>query len=365
MSRKVLLPLVVLLSPLLSSCYTLTQGYHQVGLLFERKPLQEVLAEGKETPQRLEKLVWVPRILEFGRDRVGLTTGKSYTKYISLRGDSVTYVVQAAPKRELKLHTWWFPIVGSQPYLGYFEKTDALAKRDALIKEGFDTTVGGVQAFSLLGFFPDPLYSSMLDGNSLPELVELLLHECLHLTVYIPNFSQLNENLADFVAKKATAVFLREHPDVGNAETYQKKYERTLAAQARFKVFLVGAKERLQKFYSQSLLDPALREEEAFLKERQKIFDALSEDYLIHMEGLQEGTSYAYAFRKGRINNAVVLGYSLYEAKQAPFEEAFATAGNDIAKFVQNIKSCLEKKSFDSEQELWASVEKCGKGTHE
>ncbi|MCA2960677.1 MAG: aminopeptidase [Silvanigrellales bacterium] len=356
---------LTLTSVLCTGCYTVSQGIQQAKLIWKRQPLDTVLAEGTERPERLAKLKVVPRILSFGRERVGLETGKSYTHYIPLEGTSVTTVVQAAEKRALRLKTWWFPIVGSQPYLGYFRREDAQKKRDELKAEGYDTTLGGVQAFSLLGYFPDPLYSSMVDGNSLPELVELLLHECLHLTLYVPNHSAFNENLADFVAKRATAVFLRENPEgEGNVEDtvrdYEQSYVRTLAAQSAFKEFLVAAKAELEAFYLAAESDARLRSDDAaFDAARNAKFDALSERYLIHMAGREQGTGYAHAFRKGAFNNAVLLGYSLYEAKQAPFEKAFAAAGKDVRLFVRNLKSCLEGKHFENEDALWKKVEEC------
>ena len=36
-------------------------------------------------------------------------------------------------------HTWWFPIVGSVPYKGYFRAADALAEAAELTRAGFDT----------------------------------------------------------------------------------------------------------------------------------------------------------------------------------------------------------------------------------
>lgn len=352
-----------------SSCYTASQGVQQAKLILKREPVDAVLEKGTESPERLAKLKVVPRILEFGRERVGLETGRSYRHYIPLEGNAVTTVVQAAEKRALRLKTWWFPFVGSQPYLGYFRREDALKKRDELKAEGYDTALGGVQAFSLLGYFPDPLYSSMLDGNSLPDLVELLLHECLHLTLYVPNYSSFNENLADFVAKRATVLFLRENPDVLGANgasmeetvtNYEADYARTLAAQSAFKEFLLSVKAELEAFYAAAQRDEHLQKNhEAFEKARQAKFDAISDRYLVHMAGREKGTGYAHAFRKGAFNNAIVLGYSLYEAKQAPFEVAFAAAAHDVRRFVMNMKSCLAGVRFKNEDALWKRVEEC------
>lgn len=346
---------------LFSGCYTAQQGFSQARLILRRQPLESVLEKATEPAERLEKLRVVPKVLAYARDSVGLDIGKSYTQYIALEGPSVTYVVQAAEKRRLAFKTWWFPIVGSQPYLGFFKREDALTFREKMVKEGFDTTLGGVEAFSLLGYFPDPLYSSMLDGNDTPELIEVLIHECVHRTLYIPNYSAFNENLADFIAKKATARFLRLHAELGkNADAYELKYLRFLKAQTRFKEFLGRARTSLEEFYryAESLESGLKDDDAAFLLARAKKFDTLADEYKAFMAGAAEGTGYAYAFSKGKINNAVVLGYSLYEAKQEPFEKAYAAAQGELPKLMANLARCLEKTAA-SEDELWSRVEEC------
>lgn len=344
---------------LAQGCYTLEQGYHQTRLILKRKPLEKVITEAKESEERLEKLRFVPSVLDYAKQNLGLEPGKSYRHYIGLEQDSVSYVVQAAKKREMELKTWWFPIVGSQPYLGFFKREDALKFRDKLVKEGFDTTLGGVEAFSLLGYFPDPIYSSMVDRNSKLELAELLFHECTHLTLYIPNFSSFNENLADFVARKSLREFFSEVKAEGiDLEAFEKRLEKERVAGPRYREFLIDAKKQLESFYAQSQHDERLKDDAAFLEERQKKFAELSRAYREHMQGVEKGTRFENYFREGKLNNAVILGYSLYEAKQEPFEKPFAKAGHRVAPFLEKLRACL-KDVPESEDELWQKTENC------
>ena len=141
----------ILLSALLfTGCYSFEQGYGQISLLIKQKNIEDVIAENKETKERIEKLKLVKPVLAFAQNEIGLKPGKSYRKYIALKEASVSWVVQAAEKRTLKLKTWWFPFVGEQPYLGFFNKEKALVQREELKNQGFDTITGGVSAFSLL-----------------------------------------------------------------------------------------------------------------------------------------------------------------------------------------------------------------------
>lgn len=347
---------------LLQGCYSFEQGYGQISLLFKQKNITEVIAENKETKERMEKLQLVRPVLEFAQQEIGLTPGKSYQKYIALDSSSVSWVVQAAEKRSLTLKTWWFPFVGTQPYLGFFDREKALKQRDTLKSEGFDTLMGGVSAFSLLGYYPDPVYSSMLDYASHSEFIETLIHESVHRTLYIPNFYAFNENLADFIAKKATVQYLDLHPELNiSSKEYILHYKNTLLAQKKFQEYLIKVKKDLSQFYDYAKNNEEFKEDSIFLAERELKFNAIASEYKKFMNGIEIGTSYEYSFQKGKINNAVILSYSMYEAKQEPLEKALLFSNQNLKKLLSNLAQCLSG-SLQEEQELWNKVENCGAG---
>lgn len=346
---------------LVSGCYTLKQGYYQGQLLTRRTPISDVLEKEEISPELREKLKFVPQVLDYAKNNLGLETGNSYRHYIALDGDAVTYVVQAAERRKLERKTWWFPIVGSQPYLGFFKKEDAIEFQKELKQEGFDTSLGGVEAFSLLGFFPDPIYSSMIDDNNYIDIAELLFHECTHLTLYIPNFSSFNENLADFVARKSIQKFFEEHKEHSDAlRTHEVTYAKEQVAAPLYRQFLETAKQELETFYASAAANPDLQSDSAFLEAREAKFNELSESYRKHMNGLEIGTRYAWYFRKGHINNAVILGYSLYQAKQEPFEAPFARAQQNVRLFLDNLEKCWKAQEPKTEEQMWRLTEACG-----
>jgi predicted aminopeptidase len=352
--------IVVVLAHLVSGCYTLKQGYQQVRLLSSAKTVSEILANQTETPDRLEKLRWVPKIVNFAENDLRLKVDGNYKKYIALEGSSVTYIVQAAQKRRLEQKNWWFPIVGSQPYLGFFQKKDAENFRKELLEEGFDTSLGGVQAFSLLGYIADPVYSSMLDGNTLPNLAEVLIHELAHATLYVPGRSSFNENFANFVGSKGAFLFLNAHEELReSSQLFWDESRRNDEARKFFGTYLRQVKDTLQKFYREASDNPAMADDAVFLKARQLEFDKISADYLAHMDGREKGTDYERAFAQGRVNNATILGYALYEAHQDVFEKIFERAGNDMVRFVNDVRNCV-KQGGTSEAELWNHLETCG-----
>lgn len=344
---------------LFSGCYSFEQGYGQVSLFLKQKPIETVIQENKETKDRIDKLKLVNPVLEYAKSEIGLTPGKSYQKYISLDSPYVSWIVQASDKRTLKLKTWWFPIVGKQPYLGFFDKDKALKQRELLISEGYDTVTGGVSAFSLLGYFPDPLYSSMLDQYSITEFIETLIHESVHRTIYVPNYYSFNENLADFIAKRATTQFLKLHPELNqDSNKYIEEYKKHREAQKKFQEYLLKVREELNNFYSIAQSNDEFKNESIFLSEREIKFNQISKDYKTFMNGVDIGTSYEYSFQKGKINNAVILGYSIYEAKQEPLEKALQNAGGNLKQMLKNLEVCLSKSPQD-EADLWQKVEGC------
>lgn len=360
-----LFPLGLLVFMFLTGCYTLAQGVEQAKLLSRRVPIEDVLREQRDTPERLKKLQLVPQVLRYAEDRLSLTPGSSYRTYISLDRPALSYVVQAADKRKLKLKTWWFPVVGSQPYLGFFDKKKAEDFQKQLINEGYDTSMGGVQAFSLLGYFPDPVYSSMLDGNNTLEFTELLFHEILHRTLYVPDAYTFNENLAEFVSRHAMVLFLKERPELfqagldpnQQAHDYIEKTERLQKARQAFGEFLTVARSDLSSFYDDASIQQL--DLPAFLKARIEHVTRLNERYLREVGERVKGTHYVKFFEPERFNNARFLGASVYQARQEPFARLLEKTGTDLAKFMKAILACVSK-SKKSEHDVWVAVETCG-----
>ena len=344
---------------LFTGCYSFEQGVGQISLFVNQEPIEDVIHDNKEPSERIEKLKVVQPVLEFAKKEIGLTPGKSYQKYVPLKAPYVTWVVQAADKRSLELKTWWFPFVGDQPYLGFFNKESALKEREKLVKEGFDTVTGGVSAFSLLGYFPDPLYSSMLDQYTMPQFIETLIHESVHRTLYIPNYYSFNENLADFIAKRGATQFMDLHPELKqDSKKYIEEYKKNMIAQKKFQEYLIKIKDELNLFYDNAKQNSEFKNDQIFLAEREIKFNQIAAEYKSFMNGLEVGTNYENSFQNGKINNAVILGYSIYEARQEPLEVALKASGGSLKILLKNLEVCLSGSPKD-EEDLWHKVENC------
>ncbi len=187
--------------------YVLRAAYEEARILWRREPIASVLARNDLDPATRAKLLLVLDARRFARERLGFTVGESYATVARVDGDAAAWVVTAAQRDRLEAYTWRFPIVGRVPYRGFFQHARANAYAGSLETQGLDTAVWPTTAFSTLGWFADPVLSSMLDGDAV-ELVTVIFHELTHARLYIPSQAQFNESFAHFVGHRAAIAFL-------------------------------------------------------------------------------------------------------------------------------------------------------------
>jgi predicted aminopeptidase len=292
------------LAPLfLSGCYLLKQAEGQIHLLLNLRDVGEMLADPAVPDATKERLRLVGEIREFGERRMGLRPSRNYTVYYDTKGKPITYVVSACRKDRFEPYTWWFPIVGTVPYKGFFRRSDALQEAQALADEGYDVQVGTAAAYSTLGYFPDPVLSTMLDDPD-EQLAALILHELTHGTLYVAGGTDFNEGLASFVGWQGALEFARETRGIAS-----EAYERTVRAFAREERRDAEAKAlvaRLQELY-RSQLPPGRK---------------------IELRDQVAGR---------RVNNAEILMQRRY-GRYDEFRAAFERSGADWRRFFETIR---------------------------
>ena len=220
MSRLALL----LLLPPLCGCYILTQAQGQLRVLLNSERIDTLLADRKVPDKVKLKLLLVREIKAFGEHELGLKRSSNYESFYDTKGQPITYIVSACRKDRFEPYLWWFPIVGDVPYKGFFHKEDAQEEARTLIAEGYDVSFGTAAAYSTLGYFPDPVLSTMLDYPE-EQLAALLLHELTHGTIYLPGGTDFNEGLASFVGWQGALEFARKRHGISSPQ-----YDRTVRA---------------------------------------------------------------------------------------------------------------------------------------
>jgi predicted aminopeptidase len=339
----------------LGGCYLLKQGAGQLDILLYSRSVEEMLRDPSVPGAVKEKLALIQEIRDFGEREMGLRPSDNYTTYYDTSGRPITFIVTACPKDSFQPYTWWFPIVGEVPYKGFFSREDAIAEARELQAQGLDVSLGSAAAYSTLGYFRDPILSTMIDYPE-EELASLILHELTHGTIYLRGGTDFNEGLANFTGWQGALEFARLKHGQGSRE-----YDRTVEALAREQVRddrALALFRRLNELYRSG----ASREEK--LIQRERIYESFKEERRRELEAGREGM-YARiqsglageadrlaaserlrrledAIPEGPLNNAVILNQRRY-GRHEEFRRRFEAAGGEWRAFFSALETSAGK----------------------
>ncbi len=175
----------------------------QADLLARARPIPEVTRDTPD-PALKAKLARIQDMRAFASRELSLPDNPSYTRYADVGRAYVVWNVFAAPELSLSPRQWCFPVAGCVAYRGYFSEADARAEAARLAAEGFDVHVGGVPAYSTLGYFDDPILSTFIRYRD-AEVARLVFHELAHQVVYVKDDSSFNESFAVAVEEAGLA----------------------------------------------------------------------------------------------------------------------------------------------------------------
>ncbi|MDR0453003.1 MAG: aminopeptidase [Treponema sp.] len=323
---------------LFSGCYTLRQGTAMLGYLGRAVPLEtlESPGSGAEPGEAERDRAFAERVRDiraFATGELGLRETKNYTRYVQIDRDYLAAVVSASARDSFSRHEWWFPVVGKVPYKGFFDPADARKEAEKLAKKGLDVWIRGVDAFSTLGWFRDPLYSYMRDYPA-GRMAELLIHELLHATVYLKGQSQFNEELAEFVGREGSRLYIISR--FGEESEEYRAMADGRADSAAFLDFIRGLIAELEAVY-QGNAGP-----EEKLGRKEAIIIAAQERFEAEYESRFRQDNYR-GFSKIKVNNAYLELYRLYYGESAFYEELYEKSGRDLRAFIAAAKTLSGK----------------------
>ena len=113
----------------------------------------------------------------------------------------------ATPELSLDPVTWCFPVTGCIAYRGYFDPEDAVEFGQALADRGLDVALIRASAYSTLGWFEDPLVSTLLFSADY-RVAGTIFHELAHQRVYVAGDSTFNESYAVAVEREGVRRWL-------------------------------------------------------------------------------------------------------------------------------------------------------------
>ena len=252
----------------------------------------------------------------FARDH-GLSATRSYGRYADLERPAAVWVVQACAPLSFDIHYWRMPIVGTIPYLGWFDRRAADRHASALAERGLDVDVRAARAYSTLGWFADPILSTMIregDG-ALGDLANVVLHESVHATLYVEDQSTFNESLASFVADHLTRRWIVKAlgHDAPEALAWRELQARRRAHAER----LHAAWSALDALYRSDAPDDAKRAEKARI--------------LAEAEG-------DLGLRRP-LNNAALAGFRTYAVGADAFERLLQACGGSFPRFLATLRT--------------------------
>lgn len=317
---------------LLTACASLdTVDYYwqgaagQLDLLARSEPIPEAIGRGDAAlASRLEQ---VQAIRRFASRDLGLPDNGSYTRYADLGRPFVTWNVFATPRLSLEPRRWCFPIAGCVDYRGYF--AEAAAKREAarLAAEGDDVYVGGVPAYSTLGWFDDPVLSTFIRWPE-TEVARLVFHELAHQLLYVKDDTVFNESFATTVEEVGLERWLAAQKN----PVLTAQAARADRLRAVFRHLLRTTRAKLSQVYASDLDDAAK------LRAKREAFAAMTAAYAAAKAGEPGLAGYDRWFAHAP-NNASLAAVGIYTDRIPAFRELLREAGSDLPRFYARVRS--------------------------
>ena len=317
-----LVTLAALVIPALGSCYTARVLSGGAGILSRRKPVEKVLAAGELPPEQLRQLELTQALREFAIAELALPDNGSYTSFVEVEGRYVTWNVVAAPEFSVEPRTWCFPIAGCISYRGYFKEQRARKFAAGLAAKGNDVQVGGVDAYSTLGRYRDPVLSTFFSRRD-ADLAGLLFHEMAHQRLYVKGDTAFNESFATVVELEG----VRRWFSAEGRDDQTAALEESQELEREFTELLLRFRETLAEAYRAEGSDDEKR------RRKRELFDELPSLYQEAKRAWGGDARYDRWFDRP-LNNAHLAAVSNYHTWVAALNELLRLSGGSMQEFL-------------------------------
>ncbi|RMG16804.1 MAG: hypothetical protein D6731_05300 [Planctomycetota bacterium] len=315
-------------------CYALHAASGQLHVWWGREPIDEVLRRPDLDPTRRERLELVLAVRRFAFEELGLTRSDSYSYFYDTGEGYVAYNVSACAPDAFAPRVWTFPLVGAVPYLGYFDLALAQEQARALAEEGLDVLVLPVPAYSTLGWFADPVFSTMLDEDE-AELASTIVHELTHGTVWIPGDVELNENMASFVGDRGAEAFFLARG--GPQDPALLAAARRNEEQSLFNAALAELRDDLARVY-----ESTGRRSDKLAYKAQAVA-AFRRRYAEELAPRLSDDRYGWVLSEEiDLNNAVLLSFRRYHGDEELLDAVYRRCGSSLRRFIAAIREAAE-----------------------
>ncbi len=309
-------------------------------------PVEEGLKDDTLSEEKKTRLRLVGQVKDFGETELGLKETENYEKVYLKSHRNPIYTISASPKDQLSRKTWWFPIVGNMPYLGFFDLEKARAEKAKLEKKDLDVNLGAAGAFSTLGWFKDPVTLSLIEGST-HYLVETILHELTHTTLYLREQGDFNEGFANLVGLVGAKQFLEAH--YGPSHPLTIEAQNNIEDERLFSTFISAFMENLESLYNSS------KSYDEKLAQREKIFAGALASFA-QLKGKLKTNRFTYFGHSG-LNNAYLMSINLYHRHFHLFEAVYQRKGQSIKETLSYFQALAEEKGdLIQEAQKWLDL---------
>ncbi len=311
--------------------YGIDQLRGQLSIVWNAKPIEEVLADPAFPDSLRAKLTLIEDIKRFAIDSLGLKPTKNYSTIYNQHGKPLLMNLTAAEKFRLKAYNWAFPLLGNVSYKGFFDFAKGESEATQLKKQNFDVEFSSVSAWSTLGWFRDPVFSGMLKRNE-GQLAELIIHEMTHATIYLKSSVDFNENLASAIGETGAEKFLASKFGIQSSqlETYRNEQE----DYNRYAKHLLGGTKILDSLYN-SLENKTDAEKEKLKSETIREIISSLDTIAFH------NVRYKTRFNNEELpNNAYFLSFVRYDSQKEEMKrEMNGKFRGQISDYLNSLKS--------------------------
>ena len=317
-----------------AGCSTL--GYYlqamdgQMELSRKARPIPQVLSDERTSAELKLKLEQVQQIREFASRALALPDNDSYRRYADLRRPYVVWNVFATEEFSLVPEQWCFPIAGCVGYRGYFSQASAEKFAAGLRRRDLDVYVGGVLAYSTLGWMDDPVLNTFIQYPD-TEIARLIFHELAHQVAYLPGDTTFNESFATAVELEGVRRWLDGHATPDQRAAFEASQTRRL----EFVELIARCRERLRAVYQTGADPPAKRAAKA------RAFAELRTEYSKLKQTWGGFSGYDWWFNQP-LNNAQLASVALYTQLVPGFQKLLAGSGGDLPTFFDAVRKLTQ-----------------------